>query len=152
MKHPSPTKISTVALWVCMALTVALAAWFYFFYSLGFSMSDTPQTSFLISWMYVVAGLTVASIAGFTVFYFIRRPKKAAKSLLFLLGFFVVLFVAFLLGSSAPLEINGYRGAENTPFFLRLTDMWIYSIAALVLITFLALVAGIFWSYLKKIH
>lgn len=41
----------------------------------------------------------------------------------------VVLLVAtYSAGSDQPLVIPGYSGTENVPFWLKLTDMFLYSI------------------------
>ena len=67
-------------------------------------------------------------------------PKAALKSLLGLILIVVVLIVSWIMGSDQPLVMQGYSGTENVPFWLKLTDMFLYTIyilmGALILLMF----------------
>ena len=39
-----------------------------------------------------------------------------------------VVVISWTMGSEEPLVIPGYSGTENVPFWLKLTDMFLYSI------------------------
>jgi hypothetical protein len=135
-----------------MLITIGISVWFYSIYALGFSAGDTAETSALLNWLYIIVTVVIAVAMFFTFRYYIKNPRKAGKSLIFVAGFFFLLLLTYFFGSDKPLEIKGYEGQENTPFWLRITDMWIYSTALLFVATFLALIGGILLSYFKKIR
>mgnify|MGYP000133497847 FL=1 len=64
----------------------------------------------------------------------------AIKSLLGLILIIVVLVISWAMGSDQPLVMPGYDGAENVPFWLKLTDMFLYTIyimmGAMILLIF----------------
>ena len=53
----------------------------------------------------------------------------------------VVLAVSWCMGSDRPLNMPGYDGTENVPFWLKVSDMFLYAIYTLLGIA-LALIAG----------
>jgi hypothetical protein len=63
----------------------------------------------------------------------------------------LLLFITYTVGDGNPLSIAGYEGNENTYIWLKLTDMWIYSIYILLALALIALLGGILWSYFKKL-
>jgi hypothetical protein len=62
----------------------------------------------------------------------------------------VLLLCTYWAGNGNPLPISGYEGDENTSFWLKLADMWLYSIYILLGLVVLTLIGGIIWSYIKK--
>jgi hypothetical protein len=50
------------------------------------------------------------------------------------------------MGSDEPLTIPGYSGTDNVPFWLKITDMFLYSIYIL----FAGTVLAIIFSSIKK--
>ena len=44
----------------------------------------------------------------------------------------LLLGVSWLCGSERPLDLPGYDGGENTPFWLRLADMFLYAVYVLL--------------------
>ena len=86
----------------------------------------------------------VVSLSG--VFYkFVARcivsPRSALRSLLGVMLLVVVLAVSWCMGSDRPLNMPGYDGTENVPFWLKVSDMFLYAIYTLLGIA-LALIAG----------
>jgi len=64
--------------------------------------------------------------------HFRRSPKEAVRSVL---GLFILAFVmlfCWLCGSGNVLSIQGYSGTYNTPCWLRVTDMLLYSTYILI--------------------
>jgi ABC-type antimicrobial peptide transport system permease subunit len=120
----------------------------------GYEMVELQGISALLYWMYVIMGLAGLVTLIFSVFYFVihwkNRKKKSWKALTFTGSLGVLLLVAYLIGNGIPLSIIGYTGSENTYLWLKLTDMWIYSLYVLLVLTFLAVIGGILWSLLKK--
>ena len=74
-----------------------------------------------------VAATAIAAIAQFSM-ELKDNPVKALKSLIGIFALAAVLFVSWILGSDQPLNIQGYEGADNVPFWLKITDMLIYTI------------------------
>jgi hypothetical protein len=147
-------KISTVVLWICMSITLILSAWFYLAYSADSENVET-ETEALINWLFFVSILTISVSLFFTVTYLIRlwkiSPKKMGQSLSGIFALIILLFITYSIGNDKSLVIVGYKGHDNTHIWLKITDMWIYSIYVLLGLAFIALFGGILWSYLKKI-
>ncbi|MDR1764370.1 MAG: hypothetical protein LBR64_10560 [Dysgonamonadaceae bacterium] len=152
MKPEFAGKAATAILWICMAVTVALGAWFYYVLLSETGTGESPEISALIFWACLVPVIAFVAVAFFFVRYLIKNPRKAGKALIMPLALCLVLCLSLALGSGKVLPINGYDGSENTPFWLKITDMWIYAAYALLALSMLALVGGIFWSYIKKVR
>jgi len=76
--------------------------------------------------------LTALAVIGKLIERFRRSPKYAIRSVL---GFFTLVFLMFLCwlcGSTNALSLQEYNGTYNTPCWLRLTDMFIYTTFALI--------------------
>ncbi len=91
-------------------------------------------------------GLAVAATLLAAVFQFGAAfkdsPANAVKSLLGLVLLVAVLGISWAMGDSTTLQIPGYSGTDNVPFWLKLTDMFLFSIYALLLITIVAIIAS----------
>ena len=74
------------------------------------------------------------------------NPGAALKSLIGLIVLIVVVVIAWTMGSDEPLTIPGYSGTDNVPFWLKITDMFLYSIYIL----FAGTVLAIIFSSIKK--
>ncbi|MDR1371336.1 MAG: hypothetical protein LBJ72_14630 [Dysgonamonadaceae bacterium] len=153
----SSGKISNSILWLCMIVTAIIFAFFYFSGTAEAPGSDTPapkQTSLLLNWVNIVLLLSLCVLLIFSLYRFYRKfkedPRGAWRSLTLFSSLILLLIFTYFLGSNAPVDIPGYDGKENTPAWLKLTDMWLYSIYVLMGVTALAVLAGIIWSYFKK--
>lgn len=113
-------------------------------------LSNPANTEALIFLMYALLGLTIAATVIAFLAQFVaslkENPVKAIKSLSGLVFLVIVLIVSWVLGSDTPLVIPGYEGTDNVYFWLKLTDMFIYSIYFLLFVT----VASILGSSIKK--
>ncbi|MDR3339903.1 MAG: hypothetical protein LBT25_07430 [Candidatus Symbiothrix sp.] len=154
MSFFSSNKISTVILWGCMLVTLGLFAWFYLAYAVD-SEDIEKETSSLLVWLFIIAFITILATFLFSVWYFIRQwkksPKKVWQSTVAFISIGFLFAISYLLGNGNPLNIPGYKGNENTFIWLKLTDMWLYSIYILLALAFIFLLGSILWSYLKKI-
>ena len=56
------------------------------------------------------------------------NPVKALKSLVGVILLVIVMIIAWSMGNDEPMVIPGYSGTENVPFWLKLTDMFLYTI------------------------
>ena len=154
MKPSFSDKISTIVLWVCMLVTLGIFAAYYLAYSSHQDNMDTGETTAILNWLYIILTINLISVLFFSVYYSINQWKNNRRKIwqqiawLLLLG--ILFFTAYALGSGEPLPIPGYQGKENSYTWLKLTDMWIYSIYILLVLTFISLLGGILWSYIKK--
>lgn len=152
MKKFKIQNVSGTALLVMLLLSVVVVAMFF----LGgetpmeqrlvadTSLSEPAQTDLLIYWMYILFGVTVAVTLVAALYQlvtgFIDSPKTTLKSLLGVVLLVVIMIVSWAIGSGEPLVMPGYEGTENVPFWLKLTDMFIYTIYILMGITVLLIV------------
>lgn len=154
MKRPVFNKIPTGVLWFCTLITLILSVGFYYAYFNQSVDTESTELSALLIWLFTLFIITVGIGLIFSFFYLIRRwkedPKKMIRSAVITLVSGLLLLVTWILGSGNPLPLIGYKGNENTYVWLKLTDMWLYSIYILLGIGLLALFGGIIWSYLKK--
>ncbi|GAB1359281.1 hypothetical protein MASR1M31_10630 [Porphyromonadaceae bacterium] len=132
------SKISAIFLWGLLLGTVAVLAVFF----LGGS-SEMPElnlapelwkptyTDLLLNWGYIVLGVGVLSTLGFALVHFTKelkdRPMDAVKSLAGLVGVIAMFFICWSLGSGETLTIPGYDGKDNVYFWLKWTDMLLFS-------------------------
>lgn len=131
-------KISGTVLYVILAVTLVILGLFFFggedqTQIAGASeMSQPTYTDPLIYWIYILMGVTVCVTVVAAILKlvsnFIDSPKEAIKSLVGIIALVILLFVAWSMGSGEALNLPGYEGTDNVPFWLKLTDMFLYSI------------------------
>ena len=100
----------------------------------------------LLYLMYALFGIAIAATVIAAVFQFGAalkdNPASAIKSLLGLVLLVVVLIIAWAMGSGTPMNIPGYEGTDNVYFWLKLTDMFLYSIYILLFVTVVAIIVS----------
>jgi len=155
MRRTFFNRISTVVLWLCTLISLFLALWFYSVYFTQTSDAETREISALLYWLLILFIITVCTGLIFSCFHFIRQwkenPRKIGRSITIIFIYGLLLFVTWLLGSGKQLPLIGYKGGENTYFWLKITDMWLYTLYVLLALSLLALFGGIIWSYFKKV-
>ena len=125
-------RMSYYALYVCFALILVVLGMFYF---VGYNnpvgeYNDPAHTETLIYLMYAMFGICVAvtlvgAIAQFGA-ALKDNPMSAVKSLLGIVLLVVVLVVSYGMGSDATIMTGD--GLYTDTFWLKITDMLIYSI------------------------
>lgn len=109
-------------------------------------MWQPAQTDSLLYLMYVLFGLAVAATIIAAVFQFMSalkdNPANAIKSLLGLVLLVVVMGIAWVIGDGTPMNISGYEGTDNVPFWLKVTDMFLYAIYILLFVTIVAIIGS----------
>jgi hypothetical protein len=154
------TKIRRFSSWtliVCWVITLAILAIFY----LGgvkdpaAEMKAPVYTSLLLYWCYVLAVLTIAGLLIFGILQFMsslkEKPKAALGSLIVLVVFVALLAITFATGDTTKLvSINADSAHFNTDFWLKVSDMWLYSSYILLALCVVAMIAGSIKSALKK--
>jgi hypothetical protein len=98
-----------------------------------------PILNVLIGWAIILAGFSVLFAIGFPIIQMIANPKNAIKAVISIGLLAVLLFVAYQLGNGTPLDIAGYHGSDNIPSTLKLTDMIIFSVYVMVVISILSI-------------
>ena len=115
-------------------------------------MWQPAQTESLLYLMYGLFALTVVAMVAAFILQFGSalkdNPVKALKSLLGVILLVVVMIVAWSMGSGEQMNIPGYSGTDNVPFWLKVTDMFLYTIYFLLGATVLAM---LFSSIKKKL-
>lgn len=143
-------RVSYYVLYAMFAIILIVLGIFYFGGQMATplvpDMSNPAQTDALLYLMYVLFGVAVAATVVAAVFQFGTalkdNPKGAVKSLLGLILLVAVLVVSWVLGSGDTLTIQGYEGSDNVPFWLKITDMFLYSIYFLFAVTVLAIIGS----------
>lgn len=145
--------LSYYVLYALFAITIVVLGLFYFggqaetpIVESTDAISQPAFTDTLLYQMYGMIGLTVA----LTILAFVKQfasafkdsPKKALKSLTGGLFLAVVLIVSWAMGSTDALSIAGYEGVHNVPFWLKLTDMFIFTIYFLLCAAIVGIIAG----------
>lgn len=125
-------RMSYYALYACIALILVVLGMFYF---VGYNnpvgeYNEPAHTETLIYLMYAMFGICVAvtligAIAQFGA-ALKENPKSAIKSLLGIVLLVVVLVVSYSVGSDATVMTG--TGAYTDTFWLKISDMLIYSI------------------------
>ena len=148
-------KVSYYALYAMIAVILIVLALFYLggdaqgttaLAGVDPEMWQPANTDALLFLIYGLLGLAIAATLIAAIFQFGSalkdNPAKALRSLLGIILLVVVLIVAWSIGSGKPMVIPGYSGTDNVYFWLKLTDMFLYTIYFLLLITIVAIIAS----------
>jgi hypothetical protein len=96
-----------------------------------------PILNYFIYWTYILAAIAIIISVGFPVVQMISNPKGGLKALISLGLLAALMFVTYQLGDGTPLNIAGYDGPDNIPSRLKMTDMIIFSVYGMVVISIL---------------
>ena len=143
-------KISYYVLYAMFAVILVVLGLFYMGGEMGAplvpEMSNPANTDALLYLMYALFGIAVVVTVIAFVFQFGSalkdNPKGAVKSLIGILFLVAVLVISWVMGSDQALVLPGYDGTENVPFWLKLTDMFLYTIYFLFAVTVLAIIGS----------
>lgn len=143
-------KISGYILYALFAVILAVLGLYYFGGEMETpivpELSNPANTQALIVLMYALLGSAIAiTVLAFLFQFgasFKENPANALKSLLGLVFLVLVLVVSWFMGSEDALVLPGYDGTDNVPFWLKLTDMFIYSIYFLLLVTIVSMIGS----------
>ncbi|MBE6288262.1 MAG: hypothetical protein E7099_08795 [Mediterranea massiliensis] len=149
-------KISYYVLYAMFAVIVAVIALFFMggdaqgeavIAGLDPAIWQPAQTDAMLFLMYaLVAFAIIATLVGVLAQFataFKDSPVNALKSLVGIILLVVVLLVSWSIGSEETLTIPGYDGTQNEPFWLKLSDMFIYTIYILIVGTVLSMLFGV---------
>jgi 4-amino-4-deoxy-L-arabinose transferase-like glycosyltransferase len=109
---------------------------------------NPKYTDTLLYWMYALLGITLVALLFFAILQFFNNfrtdAKKALIGLVVIVLFVILLFGTYSIGNGTPIptlakpEVEAY----NTPFWLKLTDMFLYSIYIMASLTIAGILAG----------
>jgi hypothetical protein len=147
------TKIRKFSSWVLVMCTVIMVVIVGLFFGGGDNEPYNGQwnpryTDVLLYWMYALFAITVVAILTFVVFQFVRLFKADVKKAFFRLGIIVLLVVLFFgtysIGDGTSISTLAKPDLEayNTAFWLKLTDMFLYSIYIMGFLTIMAILVG----------
>ena len=137
-------KVSYYVLYAMFAIILVVLGLFYFggdaqgdavLMSVDSEMWQPAQTDALIYLTYALLAVAVIATLVGVLFQFGSALKDNP-----------VVVIAWTMGSDEPLTIPGYSGTDNVPFWLKITDMFLYSIYIL----FAGTVLAIIFSSIKK--
>jgi len=153
------TKIRKISSWTLMALTaISLVILALFFFG-GITPESTEKwkeynyTSELLYWMYVMLALAIIALLGFGIFSFGTSLKTNPKGAIASLGVLVVIAalfgITYAIGDPTPIAsiTNPDIAKYNVAMWLKVSDMWIFSIYILATLCIIALFA----TQLRKI-
>jgi len=143
-------KISSWTLIVCTVISLVVLGLFFFGGDDAPLKEDlwTPHyTELFLYWMYTLLALAAVSALLFGLWQFISsfkdNPRGGIMGLVVLVLFFGLLFITYAIGSDTPVNVmNSEAQAYNIPFWLKITDMWLYSTYVLTGLVVLAIFAG----------
>ena len=138
---------STVLLAIVVLAIVAIITFFVGGYVDPTAAKPEPKfTDLLLYFTYAVFILSVLVLLGFAIFGFIGKlksdPKGALGGLGALIGLIVLLGITYAIGSTEKLSLGSSAQMYNTDSYLKISDMWLYSIYVLFALTVLALIWG----------
>ena len=140
MKKFKIQRVSGLILTVMLVITLVILGLFYWGGEAPMdqrvvadtSLSEPLYTDAILYWNYILFVLGVIAMVGGAIYQFgskfVDSPKAAIKSLIGIVALVLVLVITWAAGSTETLVIPGYEGTENVPFWLKLTDMFLYTI------------------------
>lgn len=147
------SKIRRISSWTFIACVVVSIVVFALFY---FGGDEEPYkgeywtptyTGLLLQWQYILFGLAVVAAAvlglGQFISSFKTNPKGGVMGLIVLALFAAMLIITYTIGNGTPLPImNEDAQVFNTPQWLKITDMWLYSTYTLIALIVIAIIGG----------
>lgn len=107
-------------------------------------LSQPIFTDAMLYWAYAILAVTIVVLVLFAILGFFQNlkinRKGALGSLLVLVALAALLGITYSIGSGELLHIPGYEGSDNNPVTLKMTDMWIYSMYTMLVLSIIAIV------------
>jgi multisubunit Na+/H+ antiporter MnhB subunit len=151
------TKIRKISSWTLLTVSIISIALLALFFFGGVDepigeWKNPAYTGEVLIWSYVLLAICALSMILFGITQFFNKfktsPKGALTSLAVFVGIIVLLIIAYAIGDETPLSgINADSQKYNVDSWLKITDMWLYAMYMLSLLSVLA----ILWGSVKKI-
>lgn len=145
--------------WILYGLMLVTVVCFGFFYLGGNVNPDAEYlepiyTGLVLDLAYIVVVVGIVATVIFALYQFAVQlkdhPKEAFRTLLTLGAFALLLVITWAMGSGEPLNLPAYDGSDNTYFWLKLTDMWLYSAGFLLATSIGAIIVFSLVKVLRK--
>jgi hypothetical protein len=147
-------KLTLILLWVLMGLTVIFAVIFFIGGVVpgteGTRYEEPKITNSFIIYAYVLFGIALLITLFFTVRNFVLNPKGLRLTLIALVIGVVLIGIAALMADNTVLDLPHYKGKDNVPRTLFLTDVGLYLAYFLLALSFLAIIYSVISRYFKK--
>lgn len=149
-------KTSSYTLLALAAISLVVFALFFFGgYELDAQENKVYNfTDALIIWTYVLSIASIVAVLGFVLKDFFAdlasSPAQALKKVAGPLALIVLLIITYVIGSDTPLQLNEEAERFNTSFWLKSSDMWIYSSYVLLIASIGAAIFGSIKSALNR--
>ena len=78
------------------------------------------------------------------------HPKEALTNLAVIGAFALLLIISWVIGDGTPLNLPAYDGEDNVYFWLKLTDMWLYSAGFLMGASILSIIVFSLVKVIRK--
>ncbi|NLI35213.1 MAG: hypothetical protein GX416_01665 [Bacteroidales bacterium] len=137
-------KVSNFTLWIILGVSLIIALLFYCGGEVPEAQRivyDLPQPSFtdlFIGWVFVLLALAFISIIFLEIYKYAVSDEKSSVlhtvSFTGACGLLFLLFLTWIVGDGDTLNVPGYVGSYNNSFWLKVGDMWLYSISILIVI------------------
>ena len=150
-------RISSMTLLAVVLISIAVFGMFYFGGQMAVilvqDITNPKYTDELLFWIYILLAICIISMLTFGITQFLNKllthPKSSLVSFAVIVGFGLLLFLTYTLADATPFpmsSINPDTQQFNVEFWLRIIDMWIYSVYILIGLA----VAVIVWGSVKK--
>jgi len=116
----------------------------------GTRYEEPKATDSFIIYAYVLLGIAILITLFFTVRNFVLNPKGLRLSLIALGIGAILIGIAALLADNTVLDLPHYKGKDNVPRTLFLTDIGLYVAYFLFALSFLAIIYSVISQYFKK--
>lgn len=111
-------------------------------------------TDILLYWVYALGGIAIVTVLGFVLKDFFAKlssnPKEAFASVAGVIALLALLGITYAIGDTTPLKLNEEAQRFNSPGWLKVSDMWIYSTYFLLIATAGAAIVGSIKSALNR--
>lgn len=102
----------------------------------------------ILTWAYILLGIAILTAVLMPLINIIQNPKNAVRSLIGLGAIAVVLIIAYVMSSDAPIQLSGSITAS--PAELKWTDTGLYVTYILLGAAIASIVIGEIYSWVKK--
>jgi len=147
------TKIRKISSWVLILCTIITLITLGLFFLGGDNepykgeMWNPKYMDLLLYWQYILFALTAFAAVILAIYQFASsfksNPKGGVMGLVVILLFFAMMFITYSIGDTTPLNVMSSEAqAFNIPFWLKITDMWLYSTYILTGLVILAIIGG----------
>lgn len=153
------SKIRKASSWTLLIIAIVSIVVFGLFFFGGVidpaaAKPEPTHTSTLLYWTYAVCFLAVATLFLFSLGAFFSNFKSNPKRAMLTLGIFAafgaMLVITYAIGSTEKLPLGVDFASYNTDSWLKSADMWLYSIYALLGLSFVAVIWGSIKSLTTK--